>query len=86
MRAEVENYKGIEFVRISSLPETQKSVFWQSFDKSKIIKILRTDSLLNDCVQYHDYTEWVSKHFKQEPISNPVPVVISVRQPVLKLA
>jgi hypothetical protein len=86
MRAEVENYKGIEFVRISSLPETQKSVFWQSFDKSKIIKILRTDSLLNDCVQYHDYAEWVSQHFKQETISNPVPVVISVRQPVLKLA
>ncbi len=90
MRAVAENYKGIEFVRISSLSEAQKNVFWQSFDKSKIIKILKSDSLLNDCIQYRDYTEWLTKNFKQEPISiaisNPVPVVATAGQPVLKLA
>jgi hypothetical protein len=85
MRAVVENYKGIEFVRISSLSEAQKSIFWQSFDKSKIIKILKSGSLLNDCIQYHDYTEWLKKNFKQEIIPSQKPSVAIPHQ-VLKVA
>lgn len=63
MRTNVEIYKGIEFVRISSLTEMQKPIFWQTFDKNKIIKILRNDALLNDCIQHQDYREWMTKHF-----------------------
>ncbi len=84
MRAVAENYKGIEFVRISSLSEAQKNIFWQSFDKNKIIKILKNNSLLNDCIQYHDYTEWLNKNFKQE-IAPSQPSVALPHQ-VLKVA
>ena len=64
MKAFIENYKGIEFVRISALPEDQKKVFWNSFDRHKIIKILRNEELLNDCIQYRDYQDWY-KHIAQ---------------------
>lgn len=55
-----EVYKGIEFIRISTLAEEQKKLFWQSFDQHKIIKILKHDSLLNDCVLVKDFLEWQS--------------------------
>jgi hypothetical protein len=69
MKAPVENYKGIEFVRISSLPEDQKKAFWDSFDRHKIIKIMRNQELLNDCIQYHDYQEWSRQVDKSETIT-----------------
>lgn len=83
MRAVAENYKGIEYIRISSLSENQKSIFWQTFDKNKIIKILKGGSLLNDCVQYHDYAEWLATHFKQEALSQPT---VAMPHQVLKVA
>jgi hypothetical protein len=62
MRTTAEIYKGIEFVRISSLPEDQKSAIWTSFDQEKIIKILKVDALLNDCILYRDYLDWVGQN------------------------
>ncbi|MFY8037802.1 MAG: hypothetical protein ACOVMQ_11575 [Cyclobacteriaceae bacterium] len=59
MRATSEVYKGIEFVRISSLPDDQKSAIWSSFDREKIIKILKADALMNDCILYRDYLDWL---------------------------
>jgi hypothetical protein len=55
----IESYKGIEFVRISQMPEQQQAQIHQSLDKSKIIKILRDKELLNDCIQAADYNEWL---------------------------
>jgi hypothetical protein len=62
MKAAVEVYKGIEFVRISSLPDDQKKMIWNSFIGQKIIKILRENELLNDCVQYTDYLDWYQQN------------------------
>jgi hypothetical protein len=87
MKVTQETYKGIDFVRISSLPENQKRLFWQSFDKNKIIKILKSDSLLNDCIQYHEYSDWFTKNFKQEMISPATSQLAdSSRQHVLQVA
>lgn len=61
MKAAAEIYKGIEFVRIFSLPDEQKVLIWQSLDRNKIIKILRENTLLNDCIQYSDYLAWYSQ-------------------------
>jgi hypothetical protein len=58
---EREIYKGIEFVRISKLPEDQSEYINASFPKEKIIKILRDEVILRDCIQYHDYQEWIRK-------------------------
>jgi len=64
----LETYKGIEFVRISEMPEAQQALIHESLDKSKIIKILRDQVLLNDCIQAADYQEWlgVAKKTAQE--------------------
>jgi hypothetical protein len=63
MKAAVENYKGIEFVRISKLPEDQKKMIPVSFESQKIIKILYNKELLNDCLKYSDYLNWYSERF-----------------------
>lgn len=57
--AMTENFKGIEFVRISSLPEDQKEKIWKSFQHDKIIKIVKDHALLNDCILYNDYVSWL---------------------------
>ena len=61
-----ETYKGIEFVRISNLPEEQKNQITQTIDRSKIIKILRGKELLPDCVQVNDYAHWMRESFNKE--------------------
>jgi hypothetical protein len=58
MKITSEIYKGIEFVRISSLGSEEKTQIWQTIQRDKIIKILRDNELLNDCIQYEDYVSW----------------------------
>ena len=67
MKAAVETYKGIEFVRISTLPEDQKTMIWSSAYKDKVIKILRDKELLNDCLPYDHYLEWYKEIYKLTP-------------------
>ncbi|NOT75188.1 MAG: hypothetical protein HOP08_09690 [Cyclobacteriaceae bacterium] len=61
----IENFKGIEFVRISSLPEEQRQQIWQSFQRDKIIRIVKDQALLNDCILHKDYLSWMSQQEKQ---------------------
>jgi hypothetical protein len=68
-RMSAEIYKGIEFVRISNLPEEQKQQITRTIDHSKIIKILRGKELLSDCVQVNDYDRWMSESFMKEVAS-----------------
>jgi adenosyl cobinamide kinase/adenosyl cobinamide phosphate guanylyltransferase len=77
MKVACEQYKGITYIRIAALPEKQKQQFWVSFDQEKIIKILKDDTLLNDCVLFNDYTEWLKSVLKEE-VSMPVTESISV--------
>ena len=86
MRTPSENYKGIEFVRISTLPEDQKQLIWTSLKRDKIIKILKTDCLLNDCIQLRDYEAWYSENYKTEVITLAPSSVQSRTQPEYKLA
>ena len=62
MKTEAENFKGIEFIRISALPEEQKARIWQSLQSDKIIKIVKDQALLNDCILYQDYLTWLKQH------------------------
>ena len=61
MKTQAENFKGIEFVRISTLPEDQKEKIWQSFQQDKIIKIVKDKALMNDCILYQDYLSWLKQ-------------------------
>ena len=65
-----ELFKGIEFVRISSLPGDQKERIWHSIQHDKIIKIVKEEVLMNDCVLYQDYLLWFHQ---QQAIKSSVP-------------
>ena len=52
-----EEFGGIEFVRLCSLPSSQKKVLRQSPASKKIITILRGKELLYDCLSYKDYCD-----------------------------
>jgi len=64
MRATPENYRGIEYIQISSLPADQKKSIYQSINHRSIINILKEDALLNDCLQYLHYVSWYENIFK----------------------
>lgn len=59
-------YRGIEFVRISELPEDQKSLISEWAIEGVIIKILMDKTLLSDCIQFKDYKYWFENVFSQE--------------------
>jgi hypothetical protein len=61
MLAEPEQYKGISFVRISSLPGWQKSILSEKTHRERVIKIIKDNALLNDCIIYDDYVEWYNQ-------------------------
>lgn len=61
---EREIYKGIEFVRLSNLPKEQSERINAALPKEKIIKILRDEVILKDCIQYRDYQEWYVESYK----------------------
>ncbi len=79
-----ENFKGIEFIRISSLPQEQKDQIWQSFQQDKIIKIVKDQALMNDCILYQDYLSWLDQQ-KHLPKSNTT-ISSSPRPAFFKLA
>ncbi|MBS1554720.1 MAG: hypothetical protein JSU09_07330 [Bacteroidetes bacterium] len=58
MKVAVERFRGIEYVRISTLPEEERQIFWRTFDQQKVINILKADVLLNDCVLVKDFLVW----------------------------
>lgn len=78
MKASSENYKGIEFVRISMLPENQKNLIRISLKRDQIITILKNDHMLTDCVQKKDYERWYCENYKDDnPVTNTISAPIS---------
>lgn len=63
MLVSAEVYKGIEFVRISSLPPEQKKEITNSFNINLFINILKDDIVLRDCLQYKHYVLWYETIF-----------------------
>lgn len=64
MKVLAENYRGIEYVRISKLPDEQKANLVQALPSDKIIRILQENELLTDCVQFKHYEAWYKAHYK----------------------
>ncbi len=75
MQAKSEFYKGIEFIRISMLPTDQKEILI-SLSPDKVIKILKDDVLLPDCILYSDYLAWFN-------VYQQVPIITNRKQPAV---
>ena len=60
------NFKGIEFVQLSELPHEQQDILKNTLNNDLLIKILVNEKILNDCLQYKDYTAWYENVFKDQ--------------------
>jgi hypothetical protein len=56
-------YKGIEFVRLSSLTRQEQDIFNKNFNRHALIKILVGEEVISDCIQYKDYALWYRNSF-----------------------
>ena len=52
------SYKGIKYIRLSALPAKQATALEQTLDQRTLIKILKDDVVLEDCVVYSAYLDW----------------------------
>jgi hypothetical protein len=83
MLVDPEHYKGISFVRISMLPAEQRAKIRESFSRELIVKIIRDNALINDCIVYDDYVSWFRLHkaahkLAETPTADSVPVLANV--------
>ena len=58
-----QTYKGIEYVQLSMLPEEERALLSQTFNREFIIKIQVNGKILSDCIQFKDYTVWYEQQF-----------------------
>ena len=77
MLAEPEHYKGIIYVRLSSLPDEQRNKIKKDYNREAILKILKDNSLITDCILYSDYSTWY-KQFKLSKTVNHTPAMPTV--------
>jgi len=60
-------FRGISFVRLSSIPLHQYEVLISWLSPASIIMIQMEDgSILDDCVQYADYEYWFESFYQKE--------------------
>lgn len=78
MKAESKNYKGIEYVQLSELPQSQQDRLIHSINHNLFIKIMIDGKVMNQCLQYKDYSFWFDHEFR----SKPVPVKEVVRETI----
>ncbi|MEQ8927175.1 MAG: hypothetical protein RLO81_15245 [Fulvivirga sp.] len=79
-------YRGIEFIRISELPENQKEAIKSWATKDVVIKILIDDHLLSDCIQYKDYRVWFETVYQQAGEKQIVAKTVNTKSTSIKLA
>jgi hypothetical protein len=66
MKVKSRNYKGIEYVNVSDLPESQKEKVLQTISPDLFIKILIDKEVISNCIQYKDYLHWFDNIYKSD--------------------
>lgn len=59
-------FKGIEYVQLSDLPETQREVLTQTINPELFIKLLIDGKIISGCLQYKDYNRWYQEQLQQK--------------------
>ncbi|QSE98009.1 hypothetical protein [Fulvivirga lutea] len=79
-------YRGIEFIRISELPEEQKESIKAWATRGVIIKILVDGQLFSDCVQHKDYKHWYETVFSVAAEEEAANETVPSKKTTIKLA
>jgi len=65
MKLEPKVYKGINYIRISDLPEKQKMIYTEDQKEMELIKINTGNQVFYDCILYNVYESWYSSIYLQ---------------------
>jgi hypothetical protein len=64
MKVEVKIFKGIEYVQVSELPQSQRELLTQTINPDLFIKLLVEGKIISGCLQYKDYSAWYQTHYQ----------------------
>jgi hypothetical protein len=80
MKADRKIFKGIEYVQLAELPQTQQDKLLQTLGNDFFIKIRIDGKIIAQCVQYKDYSRWYDNVYanKPAPVKERVPEVIGI--------
>jgi hypothetical protein len=76
MKAKAKVYKGIEFISVSELPANQQLLL-QHAQEPERIKIMLDGKILENCIQYREYTHWYTTVYNK---SVALPATSSVQE------
>jgi hypothetical protein len=63
MKADAKVFKGIEYVQVNELPQTQRELINRTIDPELFIKILVDGKIVSGCLQYKDYCNWYQHQY-----------------------
>jgi hypothetical protein len=64
MKADSKIFKGIEYVQVSELPQTQRQILIQTINPELFIKLLVDGKIISGCLQYKDYSKWYDEQYQ----------------------
>ena len=67
MKADRKNYKGIEYILVDELPQTQREKLLQTLGHDIFIKIMMDGQIVSRCIQYKDYNYWFENTYATRP-------------------
>lgn len=73
------SYKGIEYIRLDSLPQQQADSLVKSLSPRSLVKIQMYDEVVDNCVLYEAYEKWHSSYQEESAGQPAVPSSIKSR-------
>ncbi len=64
MKVDAKIFKGIEYVQVSELPQSQREMLIQTINPDLYIKLLVDGKIIGGCLQYKDYSHWYQGQFQ----------------------
>lgn len=64
MKVDAKIFKGIEYVQVSELPQSQREILTQTINPDLFIKLLIDGKIISGCLQYKDYNHWYVSQFQ----------------------
>lgn len=61
---ESKSYKGIEYIQLTELPQTQRESIMETINNDLLIKIMIDGKIIRDCLQYKDYSIWYNSVYR----------------------
>ncbi|HEX8038571.1 MAG TPA: hypothetical protein VF490_05450 [Chryseosolibacter sp.] len=65
MKADSKIFKGIEYVQVSELPQSQRDILTQTINPELYIKLLIDGKIISGCLQYKDYNKWYLESYQE---------------------